>query len=87
MHRIFRNCGAKVLLFALTAKHFADYFVYSCHKVFLRYESYASVLHDDESASVEVADGLLIDLLAHLEACLAFLSVIPVACWRCARTL
>ena len=55
--------------------------------VFLRYESYASVLHDDESASVEVADGLLIDLLAHLEARLAFLSVIPVACWRCARTL
>ena len=55
--------------------------------VFLRYESYASVLHDDESASVEVADGLLIDLLDHLEARLAFLSVIPVACWRCARTL
>ena len=54
---------------------------------FLRYESYASVLHDDESASVEVTDGLLIDLLAHLEARLAFLSVIPVACWRCARTL
>ena len=55
--------------------------------VFLRYESYASVLHDDESASVEVTDGLLIDLLAHLEARLAFLSVIPVARWRCARTL
>ena len=55
--------------------------------VFLRYESYASVLHDDESASVEVTDGLLIDLLAHLEVRLAFLSVIPVACWRCARTL
>ena len=55
--------------------------------VFLRYESYASALHDDESASVEAADGLLIDLLAHLEARLAFLSVIPVACWRCARTL
>ena len=55
--------------------------------VFLRYESYASVLHDDESASVEAADGLLVDLLAHLEARLAFLSVIPVACWRCARTL
>ena len=55
--------------------------------VFLRHESYASVLHDDESASIEVADGLLIDLLAHLEARLAFLSVIPVARWRCARTL
>ena len=55
--------------------------------VFLRYESYASVLHDDEPASVEVTDGLLIDLLAHLEARLAFLSVIPVARWRCARTL
>ena len=51
------------------------------------YQAYASVLHDDESASVEVADGLLIDLLAYLEARLAFLSVIPVACWRCARTL
>jgi hypothetical protein len=44
--------------------------------VFLRYESYASVLHDDESASVEAADGLLIDLLAHLEARLAFLVVV-----------
>ena len=35
MHRIFRNCGAKVLLFALTAKHFADYFVCSCHNLSL----------------------------------------------------